>query len=272
MFRKHLVVSVSGGRSSATSAILVNKFRRKYKYRSRTFVFANTGQERIETINFLRDLEQYLGEPIYKLEGNYSGKKIGYNIIDNWSDLSMNSEPFTGAIKWANRFTDVGVPCQPVPYCSDLMKKRVIRKFAKEHLGTVKYAQVIGFRKEDMPKRITKAELDNNDGAVISPLITHYKHPWGQKELDRFWRNMPFKLVLPSRYGNCTLCWKKSDKNLYETISMGIAQQHYDWYRAMEQQFGNKFFRNRRSIDDIINEASTAINASDIGESCFCGS
>ena len=54
---KNILVTVSGGRSSAMMArhIQTND---KYKNCNKIYVFANTGMERIETINFLKNIEK----------------------------------------------------------------------------------------------------------------------------------------------------------------------------------------------------------------------
>ena len=67
------MVTISGGRSSAMMArhIQTNE---KYKDYEKVYVFCNTGMERPETIQFLKDIEKHWQIPIVKIEGIYSGE------------------------------------------------------------------------------------------------------------------------------------------------------------------------------------------------------
>lgn len=270
-FRKHIVCAVSGGRSSAVAAILVNKFRKRYKYRSRHFVFANTGMEHPKTIEFLKQLEPLLGGTIIKLEFDFDDNGYFAKVIDNWSDLSMDATPFRRAIEYENRSHNRGLPHVAQPYCSSRMKKNIIRMWAKQHLGTVKYAQCIGYRAEDMPKRISWAEMNELGNAYIFPLLTHYKKPVGLKWLDAYWRKMPFRLEIPSFLGNCMLCWKKSDKNLVEVLKSGEANHFIDFWHQSEIQFTSSSFRAVRSINDMVALANSGSDAdASNGDNCTC--
>jgi hypothetical protein len=269
--RKHIVCAVSGGRSSAVSAILVNKFRKKYKYRSRHFVFANTGMEHPKTIEFLKHLEAYLDQKIIKLEFDFDDAGYKYNVIENWSDLSMDGTPFRRTIQFENRNLNRGLPHVAQPYCSSRMKKNIIRKWSKDTLKTVKYAQCIGYRKEDMPKRISLAEMNELGNAYIFPLLTHYKNPCGLKWLDAYWGKMPFKLEIPSFLGNCMLCWKKSDKNLVDVLKSGEANNFVSWWHDNELRYNSSSFRGIRSVNDMVTlSISSSVADASNGDSCTC--
>jgi 3'-phosphoadenosine 5'-phosphosulfate sulfotransferase (PAPS reductase)/FAD synthetase len=64
----NLMVTISGGRSSAMMArhIQTNE---KYADFKKVFVFCNTGMERPETIDFLKNIEKFWQIPITKIEG-----------------------------------------------------------------------------------------------------------------------------------------------------------------------------------------------------------
>lgn len=270
-FRKHLICSVSGGRSSALAAILVKRWPKRYKYRSVQYVFANTGLEHPNTITFLKNLENYLQAQIVKLEFDFDANGYKYNIIENWESINMTGEPFKRAIQYEQRNVARGLPHMKQPYCSSLMKKDIIRKYAKESLSTVKYAQCIGYRAEDMPKRISWPEMAELGNAYIFPLLTHYKEPVGLKRLDQYWRKMPFRLELPAHLGNCILCWKKSDKNIDLALRSGQAQSNVQFWHDMETLHGNTSFRGRRSIADMIEQSDMQLLIDDTnGDNCNC--
>jgi len=94
------MITVSGGRSSAIMArhIQTNE---KYSEYNKVFVFCNTGMERPETINFLKNIEKYWKIPLIKIEGVYSnnlGTGIKYKKVE-WDNLDMNGTTFSKMIE-----------------------------------------------------------------------------------------------------------------------------------------------------------------------------
>ena len=252
---KNLMVTISGGRSSAKAARHIQTSD-KYKDYNKLYVFANTGQERTETINFLKHIVKNWGIDLNIVEGVYSNKigvGIGYKLVD-FESMAMNSEPFEGAIMHKNKGVYDGLPHQKAPYCSESMKTIPCKKFADEIFGVNNYIKSIGFRKEDMPKRITVHEI-KEDKERIFPLITDFYTPIGQSELTRWWKTQPFKLEIDGKFGNCKYCWKKSEKLLLENIKFDLSNEDYtaiNWWQKMEEQYGNVSFRGNKSIDDLV--------------------
>ncbi|MEN5306952.1 phosphoadenosine phosphosulfate reductase [Chryseobacterium cucumeris] len=279
---KFLLVNVSGGRSSAMMARHIQTSE-KYKDYEKLFVFCNTGLERPETVQFLKDQVKYWNLPLYLIEGVYSLEKgigVKSKLVD-FDSMNMDGKPFSQAIEHLNKNEWIGVPNEAIPYCSDYLKKRVSHHFAKKVFGTTKYKSAIGFRKEDMPKRITWKEICAEKKRIF-PLLTDFNLFVDQFELNRFFEKENFKLTIHSDMGNCAYCQKKSDRNLIEVIQFDIRKQNFkyiDWYRKEEKKYGNKFFRGNLSIDDLVKTAQCALNDgiqlemfSDIGEACMCSS
>src|SRR5690625_4773363 len=113
-----------------------------------------------------------------------------------------------------------GLPNQKSPYCSENLKTIPCKKFCDEIFGVNNYIKAIGFRKEDMPRRITFAEA-KIDKTRIFPLLTDFYVPIDNLELNRWWNKQPFKLGIHGKLGHCELCWKKSDKTLVDNIRYG---------------------------------------------------
>ena len=125
------------------------------------------------------------------------------------------------------------------------------------------YKTAIGIRIDELDRMRPDAESNN----IIYPLID-----WDidKPAINRFWRDMPFRLNLKSWEGNCRTCWKKSDRKLF-----AIAKDHPEWFSffaEMEKQYsmykpeGKKdcaieppyyFFRHHRSVANIIEQAKT---------------
>ncbi|WP_419487000.1 phosphoadenosine phosphosulfate reductase [Chryseobacterium bernardetii] len=279
---KFLLVNVSGGRSSAMMArhIQTSEIYNDYE---KLFVFCNTGLERPETIQFLKDQIKYWDLPLYLIEGVYSLKK-GVGVKSKQVDfdtLNMDGKPFSQAIEHLNKNEWCGVPNEAIPYCSEYLKKRVSEHFAKNVFGSTKFISAIGFRREDMPKRVTWKEVRMSKKKIF-PLLTDFGNAVDQFELNRFFNEEKFKLQIHSRIGNCVYCQKKSDRNLIEAIQFDLRKQDFkyiDWYRNQEKIYGNRFFRGNLSIDDLVKTAQCALNDgtqlemfSDIGEACMCNS
>ena len=250
---KNIMVTVSGGRSSAMMARHIQTSE-KYKDYNKVYVFANTGMERYETIEFLKNIEKHWNLPLIKIEGVYSkilGVGVSYNIVE-WDELNMNAKPFSDAVMHSSKGTHPGLPHENVPYCSNMLKTIPVKKLCESIFGSNNYLTAIGFRKEDMPKRITFAEI-KEEKKKIFPLITDFEFPISQIDLNKWWSKEPFKLGIHGKFGNCELCWKKSDKNLIDIIRYGT--RFVEWWDEHEKKYGNTSFRGRKSINDLVKMA-----------------
>jgi hypothetical protein len=273
---KNLMVTISGGRSSAMMSrhIQTNE---KYKDYNKAYVFCNTGMERYETIQFLKDCETYWGIHIIKIEGVYSpimGEGVKYKIVE-WDELNMDATPFSECIMHMNKGKYDGMPNQEAPYCSERLKTIPAKKLCDDLFGVNNYIKAIGYRKEDMPKRISWSEIEAEKGKRIFPLLTDFDYPIGQGELNKWWNEQPFKLNIHNKFGNCELCWKKSDNNLIQVIRHGT--RFVEWYQRHEKQYGNTSFRNNKSIDDLVKLASLPTTGklefdnNEQTDNCVCG-
>ena len=269
-----LIVLVSGGRSSAMMARHIQTSK-KYKDYEKLYVFCNTGMERPETINFLKDIVKFWNIPLNIIEGVYSdlaGVGVKSKLVD-FDTLDMTGRVFSEAIGQLNKHKWTGVPNTATPYCSDHLKTLVSHDFARKIFGTTKYIKAIGYRKEDMPKRVTLYEL-SQDKKRIAPLLTDFDQPISQRDLNVFFDNEQFKLGIHSKLGNCELCWKKSERNLIESIQFGT--RFIDWHKEHELKYGNMFFRNNLSITDLVKIAESGTqtnllqNFDDMDQSCVC--
>jgi len=167
------------------------------------------------------------------------------------------------------------VPFQKAPYCSDRLKTIPINKFAKEYFNEENYLSAIGMRYEDMPRRICKAELkatDKERNYKIYPLLTDFEKYITQKDVIEFWKTQKFDLEINSKFGNCDLCWKKSEKNIIETLRE--KPQLADWWTKEEKKYNTAFFRGNQYAKDLLakSKLNTTLDLfSDKGDSCFCG-
>lgn len=245
-----VLVSVSGG---ATSGYLAATLREKHPEKEFIFVYANTGQEREETLEFLDKLDKHFKLNLVWVEAVVNKKGVGtsHRIVD-----------FDTADRTGKRFEEViqkfGIPNTSYPHCTRELKAAPIKTYAAS-IGWKDCVMAIGIR-ADESRRV------GNDPRFIYPL-----NDWGvdKTDINIFWEDMPFKLELLEHEGNCSWCWKKSDKKLRMLIR--DMPEIFDFPRKMEAQYGlagsnkdgthRKFFRKHRSTDVMFDEA--ALIASD---------
>ena len=269
---KNLVITISGGRSSAMMARHIQTHP-KYDDFQKAYIFANTGMERPETIEFLRNCEKHWGIEIIKVEGTYSAEQgigIGYKIV-GWDELDMDANPFAGAIMQKNKGKFNSLPNSSAPYCSDSLKTVPLRKCANDIFGNKNYQIAVGMRWEDTPHRISMAEARISE-ASIYPLLLDFDTPINLSLLDKFWQTQPFKLTIPSYLGNCELCWKKSNKSLAKIVKEG--SKFVKWWQDMEKNYDSSSFRGKKSIEFYIKLAQMPveeeINFDTTSDSCVC--
>lgn len=269
---KNIMVTVSGGRSSAMAARHIQTHE-DYADFKKIYLFANTGQERVETIDFLKNIIKYWEIDLVILEAVGSeimDVGITYKVV-TFETMSMNSEPFEEVVKHKNKGVFSGLPIDKAPYCSNALKTIPCEKYANDIFGKGNYIKSIGYRYEDMPKRITWKEIAM-DKKRIFPLLTDFGYALGQQDLNKFWEKQPFKLQIHGKYGNCELCWKKSKETLIENIRFGV--RSVPWWQRMEETYGNVSFRENLSINDLVRMAELpttgAFDFESQEDSCVC--
>jgi len=243
--KENLLISFSGGKTSAyMTHYILNNLTDRYNC---VVVFSNTGREREETLEFVRDCDLYLGFKTVWVEAVIMGvrKATAYRRT-NFTTACRNGEPFESMIQ------KYGIPNRDFPHCTRELKIRPIHAFAKEYFGTTKYVSAIGIRADEVD-RIQK-------GKFIYPLI---KLGVRKETINNFWNQMYFTLKLQEHQGNCIECWKKSFKKLNQIALEGGGR----WIEEMEEKYSHyipetqkaarkapiNFFRENKSWNDIKN-------------------
>ena len=254
--KKNLIATVSGGRSSVR---VIEHLENSEKYAdfNKVYVFNNTGQERHETFKFMQEAEKTWGVEIIKIEGVYHKsfeEGTSYRIVDKWEDLDTESNVFSEMIAYKNLGVFEGLPNIGSPYCSEMLKTRPTKKLGNDIFGQGNFNISIGFRREDMPKRISWAEI-KEEKRLIYPLITDFESPVDNFELNKFYEKQPFKLEIHNKFGNCRYCFKKSEDIIVENIRFDIEKgnlETIEWYKKEEKKYGKLFFRKNKSIEELV--------------------
>jgi predicted phosphoadenosine phosphosulfate sulfurtransferase len=249
--KPRICVSFSGGETSSYMSYMIKKhYADTHELK---FIFANTGEEREETLEFVQQCDEYFGLNVIWVEADVMpgmGNGTKAKVVD-FNSASRNGEPFEEAIK------KYGIPNQSFPLCSRVLKKEAIEAYQRQikwRDRKKKPITAIGYRIDEAERASTNAKKDR----LWYPLIDEW--PTHKVEINKFWGEQPFRLNLKSWEGNCKWCWKKSFKKL---AAIAVTNPKvFDFPRRMEEKYGNgrpqfeapttvRFFRENKSVDDI---------------------
>lgn len=256
MSERRLLISFSGGETSGLMSKLILENMRD-EYDVIRVVFANTGQENEETLEFVQQCDEAFGLNVAWIEAvpTRGREGAGFKLV-NFETASRDGQPFEAAIKL------YGIPNVSTPICSRELKTRPVKKWATaQGWKTGTYDNAVGIRIDEVDRMSPTAKADR----VIYPLIHRFPHK--KPQVNEFWQYQPFRLNLKGYQGNCKWCWKKSLRKHLTIMSENPSA--YDFPERMEAQYPLKgarkpgaekeprvFFREERSTRDLREMAS----------------
>lgn len=243
---KLLVCTFSGGRTSAFMGQFLNTYE-KYKDFDKVFVFANTGKERIETLDFINECDKRWNLNVVWLEADVIYEKgIGtnYKIVD-YETASRKGQPFESML---NKYP---LPTNFASNCTRELKLAPINKFVKS-LGYDEVYTAMGIRYDERHRMSNTAKEQN----IIYPLIDDIQVD--NKFIRLWWDNQDFDLKLKDYEGNCDLCFKKSLKKRLTIIKEN--PETAKWWLKMEEKHATESIprfdlRTNVSIEQLIEMA-----------------
>ena len=246
MKRKLLVCTFSGGRTSAFMAKLLQELP-KYKDYEKLFVFANTGKEKEETLEFIDRCDKEWGLGVVWLEAKVvheKGKGTTYNIVD-FKTASRNGEPFIDMLE------KYPMPNNFASNCTRELKLSPISKYVK-YLGYDEVSTAMGIRYDERHRKSNTADKQN----IVYPLCDDVKVD--NKFIRNWWDRQCFDLKLKDYEGNCDLCFKKSVRKRLTLIKEN--PKIANWWLEMENKYRNdkipRFdLRTNKSVEDLISES-----------------
>jgi hypothetical protein len=238
------VISFSGGR---TSGYMLRRVLDSGLQPDVHVLFADTGRERDETYQFVRECEEQWSVPIHWV------KRPGY---------------FTQLI--TDRRT---LPNPAQRWCTQELKIRPMRDWMVAR-GYEHWLSVVGIR-ADEPRRIAKMreanEARKERWEVVLPLADAGVM---LADVTGFWRAQPFDLRLRPWEGNCTICFLK-----HVAKRERIAKDRPDllaWWVEQERRTG-QFFRLSEPdyatlprIGNFFDQDDDELAAMDDGIACHC--
>lgn len=255
--KKKLLISFSGGRTSAYMTWwLLNEWKDRNDY-DMVVCFANTGREREETLQFVNKCDKEFNFNTVWIEAYVIPEKGEgtSHIVTNIKYASRNGEPFEEVIR------KYGIPNAAFLHCTRELKMQPIRSYMRS-IGFNKAITALGIR-SDEPQRLNWVKAKKEK--LVYPFAQFIKVT--KSDINLFWSKQTFDLELKSYEGNCDLCYKKGLRKLMTLVK--DKPELADWWREMEQKYGNyvpdgrseikdlpiTFFRNSMNIDDIIEES-----------------
>lgn len=228
------IVSFSGGR---TSAYMAKMMLSQIKKSDLAFVFANTGKEYEETLEFVERCSDEWGIKIAWVEALVNSEKgngTGYKVV-NFQTASRNGEPFNDVIK------KYGIPNTAFPHCSRELKEVPMWKWAKDNFGD-KFQFAIGIRADE------RTRIQSHPKKIY-PLVEWW--PTNNRIVRDFWSKQPFDLELKDYQGNCDLCWKKSTRKILTILNENPWRA--EWWINHEIEDGEYVFgRNNISMTEFL--------------------
>lgn len=251
MEKKKLIISFSGGRTSAYMTWwLLNEWEDRHNWEI-IIVFANTGKEVEGTLFFVDECATEWGIDIIWVEGYPSDNGKGWAVnakIVTYETASRKGEPFEAMI------ARLGIPSTGAPFCSPQLKREAIKSYAKQ-IGWEDYTVAVGMRLDE-PARVNRKQKKQK---VLYPLVD--LNPKTKLEIIVWWMHQTFDLDIHPDDGNCDGCWKKSFERLSRIMQR--KPQTFDWWECMtdkyksenprheEEKLPQNFYRGNKSVFDI---------------------
>lgn len=245
------VVSFSGGRTSGMMLRLILDAFGGSLPDDVVVVFCNTGKEREETLEFVRDCSENWNVPIRWLEYRWQPHHGPYYAEVDFSTASRRGEPFEMSI---NARKHPFLPNPVTRFCTYDLKVKTINRFARQTLGWTSYTDAVGLRADEEKRVMRLTAMPRTDVEKTLFGEEALKHRGGRHEpgsmpacplytagitlsdVSAFWETQPFDLRLMPHEGNCDLCFLKGAAKIVAVIRdrPGLA----DWWIRQEQLIG----------------------------------
>ena len=187
-------------------------------------VFANTGKERPETLDFIHKCASRWNVSVRWIEWQREAprwREVTYETA------SRDGKPFADLIEWKQYLPN---PVQRL--CTQHLKIDTMKRFVKEACGlTDDYTTAIGIRYDEPRRwRIIGQDSRNAREWKVAPLV---EAKVSEPDVMLWWAKQPFDLSLSQGEGNCDLCFLKGT-----AIKERIVRQRPDlakWWAAQER-------------------------------------
>jgi 3'-phosphoadenosine 5'-phosphosulfate sulfotransferase (PAPS reductase)/FAD synthetase len=234
LIERPAIISTSGGRTSGYMLYRILEAFGGSLPSDVVPVFANTGKERPETLDFVERMSQRWGVEIIWLE--YCKAAPYKFMVMSHASASRKGQPFAQLISTKGMLPNVAHR-----YCTQWLKIKISNRYARHVLGWLPkkggYMNAVGFR-YDEPQRVMKLKPDPKSSPGEDPIAPLYQARVTKKDVMDFWGAHPFDLELKGYQGNCDLCFLKGQGKIQQ-----IMQENPElaaWWIEQEQIFKGK--------------------------------
>ena len=266
------VISFSGGRTSGYMLWRILQENNGLP-EDAIVIFANTGKEMEETLEFVRDCETNWNVFIHWVEYQWNDdSKLRFKRV-NFETASRKGEPFMEMIHESTGY----LPNPVARICTATLKIRTIDKYLKS-LGWSHNENMdwVGIRADEQRRA---AKIARERTPLVTAGIT-------KADVGKFWKEQPFDLKLPNNngvmmHGNCDLCFLKPAHQVLSLIREKPSRA--DWWIKAEMSVqtshkafgdGGHFRKDRPSYQQMKDYALSQTEMFDMNEEsipCFCG-
>jgi len=224
------IINVSGGR---TSALMLRRYLDAHDGELPPdvhAVFANTGMERVETLEFIAECESRWGVPIRWVERDGTQPARSRFREVTYETASRQGEPFADLIRGRNF-----LPNAVMRFCTEELKVHVARDFMLAQ-GYSAWSSVTGLR-FDEPSRVMRVRARSTD--AVDNLCPLYDARVTKTDVMAFWKASDFDLRLRPWESNCDLCFMKG-----RPVRERIMRDHPElvaWWAEQEFLVGGRF-------------------------------
>lgn len=244
-----LLVSFSGGETSALMTKIIHE-RWQDRYDEIVTVFANTGQENEQTLEFIQRCDEEWGWNVVWVEA-ITDPRPGIGVRARTVDFASADRDGT---VFEAMIAKHGIPGPGFPHCTRELKERAITAYVRSLEWTAgSYDTAIGIRIDEIDRMNPRAP----EKRLVYPMVKPFPHR--KIDVNEFWIRHPWRLPLKGYQGNCKWCWKKSLRK-HLTI-MTETPAAFDFPERMEAKYQlaganpmnepKYFFRGKLTVADI---------------------
>jgi 3'-phosphoadenosine 5'-phosphosulfate sulfotransferase (PAPS reductase)/FAD synthetase len=223
-------ISFSGGRTSAYMLHEILAANGGLPDRAQV-VFANTGREMPETLDFVQEVSDRWSVRVvwveYRTNDGHDFAQVNHN------SASRDGEPLIALMEYFGF-----PPNRTARFCSHEGKTRTAKRYCVS-LGWEHWTAAVGIRADEAGRALKEQPKDRY--RVWYPLLDAGV---SKRDVAAFWANQPFDLRLPNvkgnaALGNCDGCFLKA-----EATRAMLARDFPDraaWWAKQEERFGGTF-------------------------------
>ena len=236
------VISFSGGRTSGYMLRhIVDAFGGRLPD-DIAVVFANTGMERGETLDFVDTCARAWDIPIAWVE--YDWEVPHRTRIVNYDTAARAGEPYAALIERKGFLPNVGIR-----YCTGFLKRDRIESIARYRLGLKRWHSAIGLRADEARRVQRMRAMDCGSRTGGHAVLPRADARVSERDVLAWWKRQPFDLGIPGYAGNCMACFLKGRGKLLHPFRENPSLA--DWWIERERRVADRVGPDGRACESL---------------------